>query len=201
MTIRLVLAEDQSMLRGALSALLDLEKDLEVVASADNGDQALALVEEHQPDVLVTDIEMPGLTGIEVAEKLQGVTGAPRIVIVTTFARPGYLQRAREAGVAGYLLKDRPSEELADAIRKVAAGQSAIDPELAARAWTSNDPLSDRERQILRLVEAGKTNKQISSELNLSSGTVRNYLAEAAQKLDASNRIEAFQIARERGWL
>ncbi len=201
MSLRIVIAEDQALLRGALATLLGLEPDIEVVAEASNGEQALALVQRVAPDVLVTDIEMPGLTGIELAEQLQAADSRTRVLIVTTFARPGYLQRARTAGVTGYILKDAPSDELADAVRKVAAGGLSISAELSESAWTSPDPLSNRERQILRLVEAGKMNKQISAELNLSPGTVRNYLAEAAQKLGASNRIEAFQIARENGWL
>ncbi len=201
MSLRIVIAEDQALLRGALATLLGLEPDIEVVAEASDGNQALSLVQRVTPDVLVTDIEMPGLTGIELAEQLQAASSTTRVLIVTTFARPGYLQRARTAGVTGYILKDAPSDELADAVRKVAAGGLSISAELAESAWTAPDPLSNRERQILRLVEAGKMNKQISAELNLSPGTVRNYLAEAAQKLGASNRIEAFQIARENGWL
>lgn len=201
MTIRIVIAEDQSLLRGALATLLSLEDDIEVIAEARDGEEALDLVKRLTPDVLVTDIEMPRLTGIELAERLGRENSATRVLIVTTFARPGYLQRARTAGVTGYILKDAPSDELADAVRKVSAGGLAIAADLAESAWTSPDPLTDRERQILRFVEAGKMNKQISVELNLSPGTVRNYLAEATQKLGATNRIEAFQIARENGWL
>lgn len=199
--IRLVFAEDQHLLRSALVSLLELEGDIEVVGSADNGSDALRLVEKHRPDILVTDIEMPGLTGIELASQVKRKVPETRTMIVTTYARPGYLKRAMQAGVKGYLLKDSPSEEIAAAIRKVAAGERAIAPELAAEAWTDEDPLTDRERQVLRLAEAGKTNKEIGEQLNLTSGTVRNYLVTVAQKLDAGNRIEAFTIARNNGWL
>jgi two-component system response regulator DesR len=199
--IRLVVAEDQALLRGALGSLLNLEPDMEVVASASDGEEALARVREDQPDVLVTDIEMPKLSGLEVADTLHSVGSQTRVLIVTTFARPGYLQRALQAGVLGYVLKDAPSEDLADAVRKVAAGQRAVAPELAESAWSLPVSLTGRERDILRLVEAGRSNKEIARSLNLAPGTVRNYLAEAASKLGAANRIEAFQIARENGWL
>ena len=199
--ISIVIAEDQSLLRGALAALLTLEPDIELLAQAQDGEEAVRLVHELKPDVLVTDIEMPGLTGIEASEALRQSGRDPRVLIVTTFARPGYLQRALQAGVLGYVLKDAPSEELADAVRRVAQGQRAIASELAETAWSAPVVLTARERDILRLVEEGKSNKEIARLLNLSPGTVRNYLAEATQKLGAANRIEAFQIARENGWL
>lgn len=199
--IRIAIAEDQSLLRGALATLLGLEPDIEVVANATDGEEALAMVETHRPDVLVTDIEMPGLTGLDVAETLRRQGSPTRVLIVTTFGRPGYLQRAMQAGVLGYVLKDAPSEDLADAVRKVAAGQRAVAAELAEAAWSAPADLTAREREILRLVEAGRTNKEIARVLDLSPGTVRNYLAEATAKLGAGNRIEAFQIAREHGWL
>ena len=199
--IRVVIAEDQSLLRGALATLLGLEPDMEIVAVASDGDEALAAVRAHRPDVLVTDIEMPGVSGLEVAEALRTEGSRTRVLIVTTFARPGYLQRALQAGVLGYVLKDAPSEDLADAIRLVASGRRAVAPELAESAWGASVQLSARERDILRLVEAGRTNKEIARALALSPGTVRNYLAEAAGRLGAANRIEAFQIARENGWL
>lgn len=199
--IKVVIAEDQALLRGALSSLLSLEPDIEVVASASDGREALALVREHAPDVLVADIEMPVLTGLDVADALRKQGDQTRVLIVTTFARPGYLQRALQAGVLGYVLKDSPSEDLADAVRKVAAGQRAVAAELAETAWSLPVTLTARERDILRLVEEGRTNKEIARTLALSPGTVRNYLAEAASKLGAANRIEAFQIARENGWL
>lgn len=199
--IRIVIAEDQSLLRGALVTLLGLEPDIEIIGQATNGDEALRQTESLTPDVLVTDIEMPGLTGIELAAQVQRKVPTTRVLIVTTFDRPGYLKRAMQAGVMGYVLKDTPSDALADAIRTVASGGRAVAPDLAATAWSATDPLSDRERQMLRLAEAGKSNRDIGSELNLSAGTVRNYLATASEKLGASNRIEAFTRARAKGWL
>jgi two-component system, NarL family, response regulator DesR len=199
--IRLVLAEDQTMVLGALAALLELEDDIEVVARAVDGPSALALVRQHDPDLLVTDIEMPGMTGLDLAQTLKAEGRRTRVLIVTTFGRPGYLRRALEAGVRGYLLKDAPSEQLADAVRRVAAGQRAIDPALAENAWDATDPLNDREREVLRLAESGSSSKEIAAALGLSPGTVRNYLHEAAQKLGTSNRIDAARIARHNGWL
>ena len=199
--IRIIIAEDQSLLRGALASLLSLEDDIEVVAQASDGAEALALVKQHTPDVLLTDIEMPHASGIDVARKLRDSQSPTKVMIVTTFARPGYLERARSAGVLGYVLKDAPSESLADSLRKVASGQLVIEQGLAEAAWASPDPLNDREREILRLAEHGKTNKEIGQELHLSAGTVRNYLADATQKLGCNNRIEAARIARENGWL
>jgi two-component system response regulator DesR len=199
--IRIVIAEDQSLLRGAIATLLSLEDDIEVLAQAKDGAQALDLVQQHLPDVLITDIEMPMASGIDVAHSLKNLGIMTKVMIVTTFARPGYLERARAAGVLGYLLKDAPSESLASSLRKVAAGEIVIEKGLAEAAWASPDPLNDRERAILRLAEEGKTNKEIGKELNLSAGTIRNYLADATQKLAASNRIEASRIARNNGWL
>jgi two-component system response regulator DesR len=199
--IRVLLAEDQSMVLGALAALLEIEDDLEVVGRARDGDEALALARSTRPDVVVTDIEMPGKTGLELAVALKELDPRPRVIIVTTFARPGYLRRALEAGVSGYLLKDAPAEELAEAVRRVHAGGRAVDPELAAEAWGEEDPLTDRERQVLRLAGEGKPTAAIAAELYLSEGTVRNYLSEAISKLDAANRVEAARIARRKGWL
>jgi two-component system response regulator DesR len=199
--IKIILAEDQSLLRGALATLLALEDDIEVIAQAEDGLLAYDEVVALRPDVLVTDIEMPGLTGIELAEKIRDEKLGTKILIVTTFARSGYLKRAMDAGVGGYVLKDTPSEELADAVRKVQSGVRVVAKDLVEAAWSVPDPLSNRERQILRLVEDGKQNKEIAAELNLSSGTVRNYLAEAMSKLGASNRVEAFRSARQNGWL
>ncbi|HEX6200503.1 MAG TPA: response regulator transcription factor [Thermoanaerobaculia bacterium] len=199
--IRVLLAEDQSMVLGALAALLEIEEDLEVVGRARDGDEALALARAELPDVVVTDIEMPGRTGLELAVALKELDPRPRVIIVTTFARPGYLRRALEAGVSGYLLKDAPAEELAEAVRRVHAGGRAVDPELAAEAWGEEDPLTDRERQVLRLAGEGKPTAAIAAELYLSEGTVRNYLSEAISKLDAANRVEAARIARRKGWL
>ena len=202
--IRVLLAEDQTMLRGALAALLDLEPDIAIVAQAANGHEALKLVRQHAPDVVVTDIEMPGRTGLELASDIQALAAAkpPRVIILTTFARPGYLRRALDAGARGYLLKERPATELAEAIRKVHAGLRAIDPALAAEAWSADaDPLSDRERQILQRASVGRSSAEIAGELRLSEGTVRNYLSEAIAKLGAANRVDAARIARMRGWL
>lgn len=199
--IRVVVAEDQAMVLGALSALLELEGDIQVVGRAADGAAALDLIRAHKPDVVVSDIEMPGLTGIELAAMLSDEKNPARVLIVTTFGRPGYLRRALDAGVRGYLLKDTPSDQLADAVRRIAAGGRAVAPELAEAAWGAGDPLNEREREVLRLAEQGRSNKEIADALGLSLGTVRNYLSEAAQKLDAQNRVEAARIARTNGWL
>lgn len=199
--IRVVLAEDQALVRGALAALLGLESDIEIVAQAGTGDEALRLVAEHRPDVVITDIEMPGMTGIGLAEELQRTGSATRVIVVTTFGRAGYLRRALDAGVSAYLLKDGPSAELAEAVRRVHAGMRVIDPQLAADAWTERDPLTERERLVLRLAGDGRSAGAIASQIGLSEGTVRNYLSEAIGKLGAGNRIEAARIAREKGWL
>ncbi len=199
--IRVLVAEDQTMILGALAAMLDMEDDIEVVARATNGRDALRLAQEEQPDVVVTDIEMPGMTGLEFAIALKEKQDAARVIIVTTFARPGYLRRALEAGVRGYLLKDAPAQQLAAAIRTVHEGDKVIAPELATAAWDSEDPLNNRERQVLRLAREGRSSGDIARQLLLSEGTVRNYLSEAIGKLNASNRIEAARIARQKGWL
>jgi len=199
--IRLVLAEDQTLLLGALGALLELESDLEVIGQARDGDQAREMIAKDPPDLVLTDIEMPGATGLELAEWIRGEYPDTRVVILTTFARPGYLRRALEAGVSGYLLKETPAEELARAIRRAQAGERVIAPELALTAFDSQDPLTERERQILRLAGEGHSNAQIGRRLHLAEGTVRNYLSEALGKLNAENRIEAWRIARDKGWL
>lgn len=200
--IRIVIAEDQALVLGAIAALLALEPDFAIVGRATDGDAALALVRTLAPDILLTDIEMPGRTGLDLAQAIADEGLATGIVIVTTFARPGYLVRARAANVRGYLLKDAPVEQLAAAIRAVAAGGRAIAAELAAAVWeVGNDPLTDRERDVLRMAEEGLSNKDIARRLGLSPGTVRNYLSEAAGKLNAGNRIEAGRIARANGWL
>jgi two-component system response regulator DesR len=201
-SIRVLLAEDQTMLRGALAALLDLEPDITVIAQAANGYEALKLARDLAPDVIVTDIEMPLKTGLELASDLNLADSRARVIILTTFARPGYLRRALDAGARGYLLKERPASELADAIRRVHSGLRAVDPALAAEAWTADpDPLSDRERQILQRAGDGRSSAEIAAELRLSEGTVRNYLSEAIAKLRATNRTDAARIARTRGWL
>lgn len=199
--ISVVLAEDQAMVLGALAALLELEGDIRVLAQASDGDKALESVQRERPDLLVTDIEMPGLSGLELAAEVRARGLPTRVVILTTFARAGYLRRALEAGVAGYLLKDAPSSELAEALRRVHAGGRAIDPELAAEAWSEPDPLTDRERQVLRLAGQGASTAEIAAQLGLSDGTVRNYLSEAISKLGAANRVEAARLARDKGWL
>jgi two-component system response regulator DesR len=201
MPIRVVIAEDQSLVLGALAALLEIERDIRVVGQARNGREALSLIAQHKPDLLLTDIEMPEMSGLEVAAELKRQSAATRVIILTTFARAGYLRRALDAGASGYLLKDSPAASLADAIRRVHSGGRAIDPELAAEAWTDADPLSDRERQVLRQAADGATSAEIAASLHLSEGTVRNYLSEAISKLGAGNRVEAARLARMKGWL
>jgi two-component system response regulator DesR len=199
--IRIVLAEDQTMLLGALAALLEIEGDIDVVGRARDGEEAMKLVRQERPDVLLTDIEMPIRTGLDVAAAVHQERLPTKVIILTTFARGGFLRRALEAGASGYLLKDSPAEQLANAIRRVHAGGRAIDPELAAEAWSEPDPLTERERQVLRLAAEGKTTSDIASSLSLSEGTVRNYLSEGISKVGGQNRVEAARIAREKGWL
>jgi two-component system response regulator DesR len=201
MSIRVIIAEDQAMVRGALAALLATEGDIDVAGQAQNGREALDQVRALLPDVLLTDIEMPELTGLELAAEIKRLKLPVRVVILTTFARAGYLRRALDAGVAGYLLKDAPASTLANAIRRIRAGARVVDPELAAEAWTEADPLTDRERQVLRSAGEGASSAEIAARLDLSEGTVRNYLSEAISKLGASNRTEAARIARQKGWL
>jgi two-component system response regulator DesR len=200
--IRVVLAEDQGMVQGALAVLLGIEPDIEVVAAADDGEEALRAIGKHRPGVLVTDIEMPKLTGLELAGRVRELYPATRVLILTTFARPGYLRRAMDAGALGYVLKDRPSTELADAVRRVFRGLRVVDPALAAEAWSAEvDPLSDREREILRRAGEGESTADLARSLRLTDGTVRNYLSEAISKLGAHNRAEAARLARAKGWL
>jgi len=200
--IRIVIAEDQALVLGALAALLGLEDDIEVVGTAGNGKDALARCRELRPDIVLTDVEMPQMTGLELAAQLMEDKLPCKVVIVTTFARSGYLRRALEAGVRGYLLKDAPAENLAAAIRQVYAGGRAIAPELALESWSAGqDPLSERERQVLRLAGEGRTSAEIAKQVHLSEGTVRNYLSEAISKLGAGNRVEAYRVARNAGWL
>ena len=199
--IRVLLAEDQTLLLGALGTLLNLEQDIEVAGRAENGDQAKQQIETLMPDLVISDIEMPGMTGLDLAEWIQQTHPEIQLLILTTFARPGYLRRALEAGVRGYLLKETPAEQLADAVRKIQAGQRMIAPELALTAFDSHDPLTERERQVLKLAGEGMANAEIGRRLHLAEGTVRNYLSEAIHKLNADNRIEAWRIARDQGWL
>lgn len=200
--IQVAIAEDQAMVLGALAALLETEPDIAVCTRVTNGRAALEALGRHKTDVLVTDIEMPEMTGLTLAAEVRDRYPQTRVVILTTFARPGYLRRALDAGAKAYLLKDRPSAELADAVRRVHRGQRVVDPELAAETWSSEpDPLTERERQILWRAGEGKTAADIAAELHLSEGTVRNYLSEAINKLGATNRIEAARLARAKGWL
>jgi two-component system response regulator DesR len=201
MTIRVVLVEDQALVRGALGALLRLADNIDVVGEAGDGRAGLELVERLKPDVLLTDIEMPKMTGLELAQSIKERALATRVIIVTTFGRAGYLRRALECNVAGYLLKDAPSDQLAESIRRVVAGGRAIDPELAMAGWDGDDPLTDRERQVLRLAGDGKSSADIAALVHLSEGTVRNYLSEAIAKLGAANRVDAARLARHKGWL
>jgi two-component system response regulator DesR len=199
--IRLIIAEDQSMVLGALAALLELEPDIDVIGQATNGREALEMTLRLQPDVVITDIEMPEMTGLELAAEIDRRKLPVRVIILTTFARAGYLRRALDAGASGYLLKDSPASALANAVRNVHAGSRAIDPELAREAWTERDLLTDRERRVLRLAGEGLSSAAIAEKLSLSEGTVRNYLSDAITKLNATNRTEAARIAREKGWL
>jgi two-component system response regulator DesR len=199
--IKILIAEDQSMVLGALSALLDMEDDFEVVEKAKNGKDALAKSQQQPIDIILTDIEMPCMTGIELAQELQKKNHPAKVMILTTFARGGYLRRAMDAGVKGYLLKDAPSDSLADAVRKIHAGKVIVAPELVTEAWAAEDPLGDNERKILRFSLEGHSTKEIAELICLSAGTVRNYLSEVTSKLGAKNRIEAARIAKQKGWL
>jgi len=201
-TIKIMIAEDQAMVRQALVALLGLEPDIEVVAQAATGDEALAMAVKHQPDVAVLDIEMPGPSGIDVARQLRKDGFGGQVVIVTTFGRPGYLRAAMAAGASGFLLKDAPAVQLAQAIRRVAAGERVVDPALAAAALADGEsPLTARETDVLAAAASHDAISEIASRLHLSPGTVRNHLSAAMQKLGARNRAEAVQMAQSKGWL
>lgn len=199
--LRVLLAEDKSMVRGALAALLALEDDIEVVAQVARGDEVVAAALEASPDVALLDIEMPGLDGLAAAAALKAALPACRVLMVTTFGRPGYLRRAMEAGASGFLLKDAPARELAVSIRRAAAGQRVVDPTLAIEALGEHDPLSEREREVLEASTQVATIAGIADRLSLSEGTVRNHLSSAIQKLGAANRAEAARIAADKGWL
>ncbi|HEU5332709.1 MAG TPA: response regulator transcription factor [Actinocrinis sp.] len=202
MTIRLLLADDQELVRRALGALLELEEDFRVVASVGRGDQVLDAAREHEPDVALLDIEMPGLDGLSAAAVLSAQIPGCRVVILTTFGRAGYLRRAMESGAVGFVVKDAPAEALADAVRRVMNGERVIDPALAAATLAAGrSPLTARERDVLISSRSGATVAEIAAKLYLSEGTVRNYLSAAIAKTSTRNRIEALRIADERGWL
>jgi two-component system, NarL family, response regulator DesR len=200
--IRVLLAEDQSMVRGAMAALLSMEADIEVVAQVATGDAVVAEALRARPEVAVLDIEMPGMDGISAAAALRTALPSCRVLIVTTFGRPGYLRRAMEAGALGFVLKDAPAAELANAIRSVAAGRRSVDPALALDALSEgSNPLSEREREVLRAATEQATVADIALTMSLSEGTVRNHLSAAIQKVGARNRAEAARLARDKGWL
>lgn len=200
--IKLLIADDQQLIREALGTLLGLQADLQVVASCGRGDQVLALAQQTEPDVALLDIEMPGLNGIEVAQQLRNHRLPCQVLMVTTFGRPGYLSRALEAGARGFIVKDAPAHQLAEAIRKVHAGLRVIDPDLAAESFNIGpSPLTDRERQVLKAAQHGDSIVFIAQKLNLAQGTVRNHLSNAMSKLGAQNRFDAATRAEENGWL
>jgi two-component system, NarL family, response regulator DesR len=202
MTLRVLLAEDQAMVRGALSALLSLEENVEIVAEVSRGDEVLAAALDSSPDVALLDIEMPGGDGLEAAAVLREGVPSCRVVILTTFARSGYLRRAMESGAVGFLLKDAPASELAEAIHRVMEGERVVDPALAAAALSDGDnPLTEREREVLAASEGGATIEDVAARLYLSEGTVRNYLSTAIKKLGVRNRVEAARLAERKGWL
>jgi two-component system, NarL family, response regulator DesR len=202
MTIRLLLADDQELIRRALAALLDLEEDFDVVALVGRGDQVLEAARAHRPDVALLDIEMPGLDGLAATAVLAAQVPACKAIIVTTFGRAGYLRRAMEAGAVGFVVKDAPAEVLASAIRRVVAGERVVDPQLAAATLAAGEsPFTARERDVLTVARSGATVVEIAAKLYLSEGTVRNYLSSAIAKTAARNRLEALHIADERGWL
>ncbi|UNL83040.1 response regulator transcription factor [Priestia koreensis] len=196
--IRIVIAEDQQMMLGALGSLLNLEDDMEVVGKASNGEQAVALAKQHQPDICIMDIEMPIKTGLEAAEELKGLNC--KVIILTTFARSGYFQRALKVGVSGYLLKDSPSDELASSIRSVMSGRRVYAPELVDDAYGEENPLTAREKEVLVLIADGKNTKEIATQLSIKTGTVRNYISTILDKLEVKNRIEAITRFTEKGW-
>jgi two-component system response regulator DesR len=200
--IRVLLAEDQVMIREALAALLSFEDDIEVVAQVGRGDEVITATKESSPDVALLDIELPGMDGLTAAAQLHRTSPATKIVILTTFGRPGYLKRAMESGVSGFIVKDSPADKLARTIRDVRDGRRVIDPDLAAAALAEgNSPLTPRERDVLGASSDGKSIQQIARDVCLSEGTVRNYLSSCIQKSGARNRAEALRIASERGWL
>lgn len=199
--IRIIIAEDQRLLRGAMASLLGLEDDIEVVGEAGDGEEALQLIGKLQPDVCLMDIEMPKLSGLDVAERLKAEDSPCKIVILTTFARPGYFERGVKAGIQGYLLKDEPAEKLAESIRRVMQGHREVSPELVFGSLREENPLTAREQEILRLAAGGSSANEIAETLHLSYGTVRNYISETLGKLAVKSRIEAVKLAEEKGWI
>ncbi|MEH7225133.1 response regulator transcription factor [Bacillus sp. JJ1566] len=199
--IRVMIAEDQGMLRGALGSLLDFEEDIEIVGEASNGKEALKSILTLKPDVCLMDIEMPYMSGLEVAEEAKKRFSTCRIIILTTFARPGYFEQAVKIGVNGYMLKDGSVDELAESIRSVMKGKREFAPELIFGSMKEDNPLTEREQDVLRLASEGKTSKEISAQLFLSAGTVRNYISEIINKLGVKNRTEAVTVAKEKRWI
>jgi two-component system response regulator DesR len=200
--IKVLIVEDQGMVRGALSALLELQGGFEIVAELPNGQAALQYLLKHTVDLVLTDIEMPGLTGLELATELQRrLDSPPKVVLLSTFSRSGYVNRARELGIDGYLLKEASSDDLARSLKKVMRGHSVYDPSLDQVECGLKDPLSDRERQVLRLAEEGLSTAEIAGQVHRSEGTVRNILSDVIKKIGARNRTEALRQAREKGWL
>jgi two-component system response regulator DesR len=201
-SIRLLIADDQALVRGALAALLDLEADLTVVAEVGRGDEVVAAAREHRPDVALLDVEMPGIDGIAAAAELRKALPSCKVLMVTTFGRPGYLRRAMAAGASGFVVKDTPARQLADAVRRIAAGLRVVDPTLAAETLArGTSPLTPRETDVLRAASDGGTVADIAAQLALSEGTVRNHLSAAIGKTGARTRAEAVRLADENGWL
>ncbi|GLB61283.1 response regulator transcription factor [Cytobacillus sp. NCCP-133] len=196
--IRIVIAEDQRMMLGALGSLLNLEDDMEVIGKASNGEEAISLVKSLHPDVCIMDIEMPEKSGLEAAEELKNF--GCKVIILTTFARSGYFQRALKTGVSGYLLKDSPSEELANSIRSIMTGKRIYAPELMDDVYGEENPLTDREKEVLELIADGKSTKEIADKLCIKTGTVRNYISVILDKLEVTNRIEAITQSKKKGW-
>lgn len=199
--IRLLIAEDQALVRDALSSLLDMEEDIEVIGTAGDGEEAVRMAVELSPTIALVDVEMPKMSGLDVVRTLKERVPECKSIVVTTFARPGYLQRAVKLGATGYLLKDTRVEDLADAIRRVSRGETVLNPALMVEAWSTDNPLSDRELEILRLAESGLGTREIASKCFLSEGTVRNYLSEIMSKLEVESRQDAVRMATEKGWL
>ncbi|MBH0038228.1 response regulator transcription factor [Pseudoalteromonas sp. SWN166] len=203
--IKVYLVEDQALVRDAIAALLSLDFNIEIIGQASNGQDALNAIEaldsDLLPDIILTDIEMPTMNGIELSEKIAAKFPAIKMVIMTTFSRAGYIRRALTAGVKGFILKEAPSEDLINALKKVMQGQKVIDPELAINALDDADPLTDKERKALKLASDGLKTSEIAKQLFISEGTTRNYLSDAIAKLNATNRIDAARIAKQKGWL